>query len=69
MDTGWDFAETKAVGYIGGDANVQNQLDGIIRNKAIYQKVADAMTELQLHVAAISLKVKNPVLTWVSCKH
>ena len=53
MGTGWDFAETKAVGYIRGDANVQNQLDGIIRNKAIYQKVANAMPE---HVETISSK-------------
>ena len=29
-----------------GDADVQNQLDGIVRNKAIYQKVATAMAEL-----------------------
>ena len=31
---------------IWGDANVQNQLNGIVRNKAIYQKVATAMAEL-----------------------
>ena len=32
------------VGYTGGDADVKNQLDEI-RNKAIYQKVANAMAE------------------------
>ena len=31
MASGWDFVE------------VQNQLDGIVRNKAIYQKVATAL--------------------------
>ena len=31
---------------IWGDADVQSQLDGIVRNKAIYQKVATAMTQL-----------------------
>ena len=36
---GWDFTETKALLGILGDADVKNQLDGIIRNKAIYQKV------------------------------
>ena len=43
-----DLAETKALLGIlegRGDADVQNQLDGIIRNKAIYQKVANAMAE------------------------
>ena len=38
MAAGCDFAETKA--------DIQNQLDGIVRNKAIYQKVATAMAEL-----------------------
>ena len=32
-------------GYLG-DADVQSQLDGIVRNKAIYQKVAAAIAEL-----------------------
>ena len=31
--------------YTGGDADVKTQLDEIIRNKAIYQKVANAMAE------------------------
>ena len=43
---GWDFAETKALLGILGDADVQNQLDGIVGNIAIYQKVATAMAEL-----------------------
>ena len=46
MAAGWDFAETKALLVIWEDADVQNQIDGIIRNKAIYQKVATVMAEL-----------------------
>ena len=46
MAAGWDLAETKALLGIWGDADIQNQLDGIVRNKAIYQKVATAMAEL-----------------------
>ena len=46
MAAGWDFAEAKALLGIWGDADVQSQLDGIVRNKAIYQKVATAMAEL-----------------------
>ena len=33
------------VGYTGRDAGVKTQLDEIIRNKAICQKVANAMAE------------------------
>ena len=33
------------VGYTGGDADVKTQLDEIIRNKAIWQKAANAMAE------------------------
>ena len=37
MCAGWDFAETKVLlGILRGDADVQNQLDWIIRNKATY---------------------------------
>ena len=32
--------------WVFGDTDVQNQLAGIVRNKAIYQKVATAMVEL-----------------------
>ena len=34
MAAGWDFAEAKALLGIWGDADVQSQLDGIVRNKA-----------------------------------
>ena len=43
-----DLAETKTLLGIlegRGDTDVQNQLDGIIRNKAIYLKVANAMAK------------------------
>ena len=42
MAAGWDFAETKALLGIWEDADVQNQIHGIVRN----QKVATAMAEL-----------------------
>ena len=50
----WDFTETKALLGIWGNADVQNQLDGIVKNKAIYQKVCSychGRAWLQLHVA------------------
>ena len=39
MAASWDFVETKALLGIWGDADVQNQLNEIVRNKAIYQTV------------------------------
>ena len=45
------------VGYTGGDVDVKTQLDEIIRNKTIYQKVANAVAErawLQSHAGAVS---------------
>ena len=43
MAAGWDFAETNALLGIWGDANIQDQLNGIVRNKAIYRKVATVL--------------------------
>ena len=42
----WTHDETKALLGIWGDANVQRQLDGIVRNKSIYQKIASGMVSL-----------------------
>ena len=46
MAAGWSSDETKALLGIWGAADVQSQLDGIVRNKVIYQKVATALAEL-----------------------
>ena len=63
MAAGWDYAETKDLLGVWGDADVQSQLDGIVRNKAIYQKVAAAMAELGYNRTwqQCRVKVKNLV--------
>ena len=49
---------------------MQNQLNGIIRNKAIYQKVAPALAGCGYSCTwqQCQVKVKNLVLTCISCK-
>ena len=46
MTVGCDCTEMKALLGIRWDADIRNQLDGIVSNKAIYQKVATTMAEL-----------------------
>lgn len=48
--------ETKALIGIWGEAEVQNALDGVVRNKTIYQKVAGVMNML------------NYAKTWQQCR-
>ena len=40
MAAGWSTQETKMLVSIWGEADVQSQLDGVIRNKVIYEKIS-----------------------------
>ena len=40
---GWSSEATKALISIWGEQNIQEQLDGVSRNKSIYEKIAAAM--------------------------
>ena len=46
MATGWSFEETKALVGILGAEDIQTQLDGVSRNRSIYEKIATSMTDL-----------------------
>ena len=46
MAAGWSNEETKTLVSIWGEANVQNQLDGVVRNKVVYEKIAVEMGKL-----------------------
>lgn len=52
----WTDEETRALVAIWGAADVQSQLDGVMRNKAIYQKIAAALADLGFE------------RTWQQCK-
>ena len=42
---GWSHDEAKTLVPIWGDSNVQSQLDGVSRNKHIYQKIAAQLAD------------------------
>ena len=42
---GWSNDETKALLGIWGASEVQSQLDGVVRNRTIYEKVAAQLRE------------------------
>ena len=46
MAAGWTADETKGLIGIWGEEEVQNALDGVVRNKTIYQKIAAARARL-----------------------
>ena len=45
MATGWSTEETRTLLGIWGAADVETQLDGIVRNQAIYEKIAAEMRD------------------------
>jgi len=42
----WGLQETKALLSVWGAEDVQRQLDGIVRNRIIYEKIAAELAEL-----------------------
>ena len=46
MATGWSVDETRALLGIWGATDVQSQLDGVARNRVVYQKIASALADL-----------------------
>ena len=47
MAAGWTAEETGALISIWGQANVQNELDGVTRNRTVFEKIAKEMAELR----------------------
>ena len=46
MAAGWSVDETRALLGIWGDADVQSKLDGVVRNRTVYQKISTALFDL-----------------------
>jgi len=46
MAAGWSAEATRALLSVWGEQNSQSQLDGVVRNKVIYEKVAESLREL-----------------------
>ena len=62
-DTGWSNEETGALLGIWGAADVQSQLDGVVRNKTIYQRIATAhgLVSYERTWQQCKTKIKNMV--------
>ena len=45
MAAGWSTDATRALIAIWGEQNIQQNLDGVTRNKTIFEKIAAAMKE------------------------
>ena len=46
MAAGWNNKETNRLVSVWGEANVQSQLDGVVRNKDVYERVVGEMGNL-----------------------
>ena len=46
MAAGWIMEETKALVGIWGAQDVQSQLNGVARNRSVFEKIATAMADL-----------------------
>ena len=46
MAAGWTADETRALVGIWGQENIQNELDGVARNRTIYEKIAKELREI-----------------------
>ena len=52
----WNTEEIKALLDVGGPDNVQSQLDGVVRNRVAYQRVASGLAELGYeHILCVPL--------------
>ena len=45
MAAGWSVEATRALIALWGEHNVQEKLDGVSKNKTIYEKIAASMRE------------------------
>ena len=46
MAAGWTAEETRALVSVWSQTNVKNQLDGVTRNRIVFEKIAKEMAEL-----------------------
>ena len=61
MAAGWSMDATQALIAIWGEQNIQQNLDGVTRNKTIFEKITAAMKEKEydFNYKQCCTKVKN----------
>ena len=58
MAAGWSAEQTSALLGIWGDDEVQAKLDGVVRNKSIYERIASQLADLGYEKTWKQCKVK-----------
>ena len=60
MATGWSNNATRALLAIWGEENIQEQLDGVARNRDIYEKslIVFLSRDLNIHGSSVGLKLR-----------
>ena len=48
MASGWSYDETKALITIWGQEGVQRELDGMQRNRVVYQRIASELEKIEV---------------------
>lgn len=46
MSSGWTHEQTRALVSVWSQANVQSELDGVTRNRVVFERIAKEMEEL-----------------------
>ena len=68
---GWSNSATSALLSVWGEQNIQDQLDGVMRNRIVYEKVSASLLEMGYHFTRkqCRTKVKNLIQSYqkVSC--
>ena len=61
MATGWDYEQTKAFISIWGQDNVQRELDGVARNRTVYERISSELRKVVVEKTwqQCCYKVKN----------
>ena len=61
--TGWSTRETEALIEVWGNANVQSKLDGVQRNRAIFEKIAAELEKMGYEKTWMQCRTKIKNLT------
>ena len=49
MASGWTAEMTRALVSVWGQANVQSELDGVVRNRTIFERISRELKEMGIH--------------------
>ena len=72
MASGWTYEQTRALISIWGQEDVQRELDGVARNRIIYERMSSELRELGVEKTWQQCRTKVKNLTFrhrkVQCK-